>query len=45
MTDCTGASLRVEGQEDMPIRTSMTDCTGASLRVEGQEDMPKVDTE
>jgi hypothetical protein len=45
MTDCTGASLRVEGQEGMPGRISMTDCTGASLRVEGQEGMPKVSAE
>lgn len=44
MTDCTGASLRVQGQDGMPSKPSMTNCTGASLRVQGQDGMPKWST-
>jgi len=40
MSDCTGASVRVQGQEGMPGRLGMSDCTGASVRVQGQEGMP-----
>jgi len=40
MSDCTVASLRVQGQERMPRENSMSDCTVASLRVQGQERMP-----